>query len=78
MLIKHLTKLNEDEYEILSHDCPDCKKEGATAVITSAQLYGVNIGVLKVQDIFPDMSIGNRERFISGTCEPCFMKFTVW
>jgi hypothetical protein len=78
MRIQNLTKINESEYEITSHDCPDCGVSGMTAVIDSAKLYGMNIGVLKVQDIFPDLSIGLRERFISGTCEPCFMKFTIW
>lgn len=72
MRIQNLTKLNEDEYEITSPDCPDCGLAGMTTTISGSQLYGLNQGILLAQEILPDLSAGERERFISGTCNPCY------
>jgi hypothetical protein len=72
MRIQNLTKLNEDKYEITSPDCPECHLTGMNATINSSQLYGINQGILMIQDILPDLSVGERERFISGMCDTCF------
>jgi hypothetical protein len=76
MRIQHLKKLNEDKYEITSPDCPDCGLAGMTATIDGAQLYGVNQGILMIQDILPDLPNYERERFISGMCDPCYS--SIW
>jgi hypothetical protein len=72
MRIQHLTKLDEDKYEITSPNCPDCGLAGMTATINGSQLYGLNQGILLTQQVLPDLSAGERERFISGMCDPCY------
>jgi len=56
--------------------CVDCKKE--IRVPCSIQQWGEYSKVPReksIQNIFPEMSIENRETFISGMCSDCQEKF---
>lgn len=57
---------------VSSKPCPTC---GDTMLFTATieQLRKFAQGAL-VQDVFPDMPAGDRERLISGTCPPCWDK----
>ena len=65
-----ITKIEEGTYQVSSLPCPHCDKS-LILRITGPQLWTYNQGGF-ITDIFPDMNAGDRERFISGVCPPCW------
>lgn len=65
-------KIQEGLYELESPACPHC---GTThkVNITGKQLWSMNNG-LSARDVLPDEDPAVHERFISGTCSPCWNK----
>lgn len=70
MTITKVTKLSEDKYEILSLPCPLCKKT-AVEKISGYQLFQYRQGA-GATVVLPNVSVDVRERFMSGTCGPCW------
>lgn len=66
-----LLKVREDEYQVTSPNCPDCGLKGITEVVGSYAVYQMHQGAL-VQDVLPNLSPSERERFISGICPDCW------
>lgn len=54
-------------------ECRDCKKVYAITS-TVEQLKEYQAGHKKVQDIYPELSPGDRELLISKTCNDCWNK----
>lgn len=57
----------------------DCRLCGQTTQVPATveqltELYMPRSERRFVQDIFPDLSIGDRELLISGTCDTCWQK----
>jgi hypothetical protein len=53
--------------------CHVCEREQEPIVAEHHQFRAWTRG-MKVQDAFPELTPGQRELMISGTCEPCFDK----
>lgn len=51
--------------------CPICGSE-KTFVVTDEQYDMYISGDYHIQDIFPDLSAADRERFITGMCGQCW------
>jgi hypothetical protein len=66
MVITDVTRVTEGSYEVTSLPCPVCK-DTLTVGITSEQLRTYRENGL-VQNVFPDLPLPDRERFISGYC----------
>jgi hypothetical protein len=74
MMFNNITKIQEGEhamnYMVSSPECPDCKTV-LTIMITPPQLWQYNQGEL-IQDVIPEVSYDDRERFLSGYCVTCW------
>ena len=70
MQLLNINKVQEGYYSVDSLPCPECKTK-ATITIQSQQLWDYNQGE-HAQTVLPDLSNGERERFISGLCDPCW------
>jgi hypothetical protein len=74
MMLYNITKIWEGEhamsYNVSSAPCPSCN-DVLTIIITPSQLWEYNQGGY-IQDIMPEVSYDDRERFISGYCSPCW------
>ena len=68
--LNNIRKVTEGKYLVDSLPCPSCG-EVLTAEIDGPHLFAYNKGAL-AQDVFPNMSANDRERFISGFCTFCF------
>lgn len=70
MVITKTTKIREGLYEATSIPCPSCNQV-LTTKLPSQQLFYYNQSA-PIAQVFPDLSLGDRERFISGYCQPCW------
>lgn len=70
LTIAKVEKVKEDEYLITSPECPDCG-EDITITADGRQMFAYHNGML-AQDVFPDLSPDERERFVSGVCPVCW------
>jgi hypothetical protein len=70
MVITKTTKIREGLYEATSIPCPSCKQV-LTTEIPSQQLFWYNQNA-PIAKVLPDLSLEDRERFISGYCQPCW------
>jgi hypothetical protein len=70
MNVMDVKKLKEDQYEILSPPCPLCKQT-TTITISGFQLYQYRQGA-GATTVLPQVDVDVRERFMSGTCGPCW------
>ena len=70
MQLLNINKVQEGYYSVDSLPCPECKKT-LNCVITAQQLCDYQCGE-HAQTVLPDLSNGERERFISGLCDPCW------
>lgn len=68
--LNNIRKVTEGKYLVDSQPCPSCG-DVLTAEIDGPHLFAYNHGALG-QDVFPDMSPDNRERFMTGFCPPCY------
>ena len=66
--LNNIRKVTEGKYLVDSLPCPSCDKV-LTVEMEGSQLFAYNQGAF-VQDVFPNMSAGNRERFMTGFCDP--------
>jgi hypothetical protein len=57
-------------YVVTSHPCPTCG-DTQNIAITSDKLFAYRQGAL-AQDVLSNFDADVRERFISGTCSPCW------
>jgi hypothetical protein len=65
-------KVDHAKKTITSKSCPDCG-ESLTVEATSQQIWDFNHNA-NIQSVFPEMPKEDRERFITGTCGPCWTK----
>lgn len=70
MKIVKIEKIGEDEYLATSPECPDCG-EDTTVTMTGGKVFAYRNGMM-AHEVFPDLSAGMRERFISGICPDCW------
>ncbi len=70
MQTSSVTKIREGRYQIVSLPCPDCNTT-VTFEIDGSFLFLAQRGG-SVQDVLPDKSADDRERFVSGYCAPCW------
>lgn len=70
-MFTHIGKIKEGLYTASSKPCPMCN-ESLTIEITGAQLYAYNKGAL-IQEVLPDVSASDRERFLTGYCNTCWV-----
>lgn len=70
MRITKTEKIHEGLYRATSLPCPMCN-ETLTTEIEGAFLYAYNRGG-SITEVFPNLSIDERERFISGYCSTCW------
>jgi hypothetical protein len=62
---------NDDKTVTLAYQCPLCQKP-ASVTVDAERAKAWRAGAGFVQDIFPDMSAGDREILISGAHDACF------
>ena len=65
-------KFNPQRYAFTTVPCPKCGKQEVIEVM-APDLYKFNQGA-SLQVAFPYLTPGQRERFLSGICDPCFDK----
>lgn len=70
MLTSSVKKIEEGLYAIESLACMHCD-ETVTVLIDGPQIWAMNQDE-PVHIVMPFATAGLRERFISGTCEPCW------
>jgi hypothetical protein len=70
MVIAKTTKIREGLYKATSLPCPQCQQV-LTTEIPSQQLFLYNQNA-PIGKVLPDLSLEDRERFISGYCQPCW------
>ena len=70
-MFTHIGKIEEGRYTVSSKPCPMCN-ESLTIEITGQQLYKYNQGAL-IQEVMPDVSAQDRERFVTGYCNTCWI-----
>jgi len=71
MQLLNIIKVQEGYYSVDSLPCPGCKTT-ITTTIQSQQLWDYNQGA-HAQTVLPDLSNHDRERFITGLCDSCWM-----
>lgn len=68
---KHVEVVHGGRLTRVVIQCRSCRGEFDFQVETSKLSRWAN-GVEKIQKVFPEMPAGDRELFISGTCDTCF------
>jgi hypothetical protein len=60
--------------QIQSKLCPGPSHEGPLTLVVEVteEAYQRWLAGAYIQDVFPDLSLDDRERFISGYCTPCW------
>jgi hypothetical protein len=71
MLITKLEKIVEGKYLASSMPCPKCDTAPLVIELDGSKLYQYHQGA-SVQQVMPDLSPEDRERFMSGYCSPCW------
>jgi hypothetical protein len=72
----NIRKVVEGTYKVDSLPCPRCG-DVLTLELEGAKLYAYNQGAY-IQDVFPNLNSGERERFISGICNPCWQQMFMY
>lgn len=70
MTLNNITKMEEGLYTVDSLPCPQCG-DVLQVVLEGDGLFKYNNGA-SVQEVLPDLSAADRERFITGLCGPCW------
>lgn len=72
MNITHIGKIEEGLYSVSSLACPVCK-DTLTLELPGDKLFLYHQGA-HIQQVMPDISDDERERFISGYCPSCWIE----
>jgi hypothetical protein len=72
MQLRDIIKVEEGRYSVSSLPCPMCDSVLNTE-ISGEQVFAWHKG-LSSSDVLPDLSLEDRERFISGYCGSCWKK----
>ena len=70
--LNNITKVEEGIYEVDSLPCPHCGKVWS-AIVKGEQVFAYHQGA-PAQEVFPEWDTSERERFITGYCDPCWVK----
>lgn len=68
----NLQKIEEGLYRATSKPCPMCNQT-MSVEITGDKVFHYHQGAL-LQDVLPDLTLDERERFISGYCATCWVE----
>jgi hypothetical protein len=72
MQLLNITKIEEGLYSVESLPCPQCGDK-LVLQLAGRQVYAYHNTCL-VDEVLPDSSPEDRERFITGICPPCWDK----
>lgn len=72
MRYQTLTVAPDHKVLIKTIPCPDCKSQ-EVYLVPEASISAYDAGAF-MQEAFPMLNAGQRERLISGICSPCFDK----
>jgi hypothetical protein len=72
MQLNNITKVEEGLYSVESLPCPKCG-DTYKLEIAGRQLHAYHNQSM-VDEVLPDLSAEDRERFITGICPPCWDK----
>jgi hypothetical protein len=67
-----VSKIEEGRYLVSSLPCPDCSQVFTTE-ISGDRLFAFRQGAF-IQEVLPNLSASERERFMSGYCGDCWKK----
>lgn len=70
MQLNNINKIEEGLYSVESLPCPKCESSMKTE-LTGRQLHAYRNDNL-IDEVLPDLNPGDRERFITGICPPCW------
>lgn len=70
MELLNITKIEEGFYSVESLPCPMCQNH-LELRLAGSQVFAY-YNACHVQEVLPDTTPENRERFISGICPPCW------
>jgi len=72
MQLNNINKIEEGLYSAESMPCPKCES------IIKIELAGRQLHAYRndnlIDEVLPDLSLEDRERFITGICPPCWDK----
>lgn len=74
--LENIRKVEEGIYLVDSLPCPKCG-DVLTTQLEGAKLFAYNQGAY-IQDVFPNLSAGDRERFMTGVCNPCWQQMFMY
>ena len=72
MQLINVTKVTEGKYYVQSLPCPKCD-DRMELVIEGRQMHAYH-NERMIDEVLPDVSAEDRERFITGICPPCWDK----